>query len=199
MNCPDRPARPPRKTCAVDHSAFAQLGEASDLFDSGHIAPALRIATRLLSRDPKHVPALELVARCHWSDDDYTQVLRVASRLIRLNPGEPGYRIMQAMAYQAMGHFALAVRTLKQCQEETTRPDALARVRRMLDHLDDAQAQALSNLRRWNSNFAKQYDRNPGSACAEFGLEFSCEERDTNHSGELTKETAQATFGVGRA
>lgn len=62
-----------------------------------------------LEKDPDHLGALETLAQAQWFICKYDDVISTTSRLLRLNPSEPGYRYTRGMAHLSKGELSLAV------------------------------------------------------------------------------------------
>lgn len=166
----DQPARPPeRRTCAGGPS----LAELTHLLERGEVAQAIRKGRSAVRRDPTNVALLEVLARAQWAGCRYEDVLQTTHSLIRLLPSEPGYRLLQAMAYQAMGRFAVAVVTLRQCLDEASSPAIRIRAEQMIADLEGIQTEAVSRLRAVDPTFDRAYLADPESACRERGFELS--------------------------
>lgn len=69
---------------------------------------ALEKCQRMLSVDPDHLGALETLAQAQWHGGQFNAVIATTSRLLRLNPCEPGYRYTRGMAHLSKGELALA-------------------------------------------------------------------------------------------
>lgn len=166
----DQPARPlERRTCAGGPS----LAELTLLLERGEIAQAIRKGRSAVRRDPSNVALLELLARGLWAASRYEDVLQTTHSLIRLLPSEPGYRLLQAMCYQAMGRFAMAVLTLRQCLDETPSPAIRVRAEQMIADLEGIQTDAVQRLRTLEPAFDREYQTDPESACRARGFELS--------------------------
>ena len=59
----------------------------------------------LLKRDPDHLGALEVSAQAQWFAGEYLEVIRTTTRLLKLNPLEPGYRYTRGMSYLSLGEL----------------------------------------------------------------------------------------------
>jgi|GEM_PF-5827390 len=68
----------------------------------------LETCQKMLRIDPDHLGALETLAQAQWFDGQYDAVIATTSRLLRLNPSEPGYRYTRGMAYLSNGSLNLA-------------------------------------------------------------------------------------------
>lgn len=68
----------------------------------------LETCQRTLSTDPDHLGALETLAQAQWFSGQFDAVITTTSRLLRLNPSEPGYRYTRGMAHLSKGSLTQA-------------------------------------------------------------------------------------------
>ncbi|MBS1707127.1 MAG: hypothetical protein JSS65_00235 [Armatimonadetes bacterium] len=61
-----------------------------------------------LAHDPDHLGALETIAQAQWFGGEFDDVILTTTRLLRLNPHEPGYRYTRGMARLSRGDLAHA-------------------------------------------------------------------------------------------
>src|SRR5580700_1569148 len=87
------------------------LCQAQVAFRAGNLVEAQRLALDLLTEDDSHVGALELLAKAQWQSGVYDELLQTLSRLIRLNPYEPGYHALKGAALQCLGRYDDAIRS----------------------------------------------------------------------------------------
>lgn len=66
---------------------------------------ALKECREVLQRDPDHLGALETMAQALWQGGLYADVITTTTRLLRLNPHEPGYRYTRGMAHLSRGEL----------------------------------------------------------------------------------------------
>ena len=69
---------------------------------------AMETSQRMLRTDPDHLGALEVLAQAQWFGGQFDAVISTTSRLLRLNPLEPGYRYTRGMAHLSKGELSLA-------------------------------------------------------------------------------------------
>lgn len=69
---------------------------------------ALKSCERLLQSDPDHLGALETLAQAQWFSGHFDDVIATTTRLLKLNPSEPGYRYTRGMAHLSKGELARA-------------------------------------------------------------------------------------------
>lgn len=69
---------------------------------------ALANCLEVLSTDPDHLGALEILAQAQWYGGEFEAVIQTTSRLLRLNPLEPGYRYTRGMALLSRGELVRA-------------------------------------------------------------------------------------------
>jgi tetratricopeptide (TPR) repeat protein len=83
---------------------------------------AARSCRLVLRDDPDHLGALETLAQAQWFCGDYRAVIETTTRLLRLNPSEPGYRYTRGMAHLSRGELSRAredfVAAIAQSQDE---------------------------------------------------------------------------------
>ncbi len=82
------------------------LLEAGIMVQSYDWEGALDACSRVLRVDPDHVGALEVQAQALWFGGRFSDVVRVTTRLLHLNPYEPGYRYTRGMANLSLGDLA---------------------------------------------------------------------------------------------
>lgn len=130
---------------------------------------AERLARQVLSKDHSHIAALELLAKALWQQNGFVELISVTKRLIRLDPYEPGYRLLLGAAYQCTGRYGDATRAYAAIPEQSpehNRSSALvAELRRWQESL-------VNTLLREDSTFRLEYERDPKRACASRGFEF---------------------------
>jgi hypothetical protein len=150
-------------------SVAALLARAEAALSNRDALEAERIARRVLRTDARHVAALEVLARAQWQQNRFEDLIASTTRLIRLDPYEPGYRLLQGAAYQCLGRFGDATRAYASIP-----PDVPEHSRSM---------QLVSELRQWQSSlvstlldedpvFRAEYARDPRGACQSRGFEF---------------------------
>lgn len=87
---------------------------------------------RALRRDPRDLGALEEMAHALWQGERYDEVIRVTTRLLRLNPYEPGYRYARGLAALARGDLGASVKDLRMALDQSDCPDFRDKVREVL-------------------------------------------------------------------
>lgn len=174
MKQTDLPAPRSRSTSGAGGPTSSDaLAQASSALENGDFRSAIRFAQKALRGRRDALPVLEVLARARWLACDYSGVLRVTKRLIALNPSEPGYRILQAMALRGLGQFSLAIAALRRCLAETTSHEARSKALGMLDELDAIQCGAIRRLHDADPTFRRAYDRDPEGTCRSLGFELS--------------------------
>ncbi len=91
---------------------------------------------RTLRHDPDHLGALEVLAQAQWFGGMYDAVISTTSRLLRLNPCEPGYRYTRGMAYLSIGNLAGAYEDFTTAIAQSDKPEFRAQVSSTLDALE---------------------------------------------------------------
>jgi tetratricopeptide (TPR) repeat protein len=100
---------------------------------------ALESCEEVLKNDPEHVGALEVMAQALWFGGKFDQVIRTTSRLLLLNPLEPGYRYTRGMAYLSEGALTLAAEDFRLAIKQTNDPEFREQVANALKAVVDWQ------------------------------------------------------------
>jgi tetratricopeptide (TPR) repeat protein len=132
----------------------------------GDIDRARTLAKRVLARDRDHLGALEVLASAQWRAGECDEVLRTTSRLIQLNPYEPGYFALKGSALQSLGRYGEAAQCLARATELPDMADALR-------ELESWQATLIRELLRSDPVFKAAYAQDPESCCARHGFVFA--------------------------
>ena len=146
------------------------LDHASSLLKFSRYPEAREVARKIVSEDPKHVGALEILAKALWQCSEYNEVLLVLRRLIVVNPYEPGYRALQGAALQCLGRYGEAARAFAQSSELPSSQEAL-------DELRSWQAGLVQEMLKADPVFQAHYLRDPMDACLCRGFDFVEDER----------------------
>jgi tetratricopeptide (TPR) repeat protein len=150
----------------------AMLQRAQMSLGMGHWPEARSEAAEILRHDPDHVGALEVLAKALWQGAEFSPLLEVLRRLIRLNPYEPGYFSLQGAVLQAIGRYGEAVeayeRSLSALPLEAAQP-----IRRTLSELQEWQASLVAQLLGEDAVFRADYARAPLKACRAKGFGFA--------------------------
>lgn len=157
------------------HRVQRLLGTGVGHLDNANYAQAASAAREILARDPNHLGGLELLARAQWRAGEFEFALDSLRHLIRLNPYEPGYHYMCAVALQSLGHYGEAVRAFGRCMESGASPlieTAAASIR----DLEDWQESVIADLLRSDQGFQREYAADPMSACKNRGFAFAAED-----------------------
>lgn len=88
---------------------------------------------QVLQSDPDHLGALEVLAQAQWFGGQFEDVIRTTSRLLRLNPLEPGYRYTRGMALMSRGDLAQAIEDFRYALTQSKNADFRAQVASSLD------------------------------------------------------------------
>lgn len=99
---------------------------------------ALETCESTLRNDPDNLGALEVLAQAQWFGCQYAAVVTTTSRLLRLNPSEPGYRYTRGMAHLSLGDLLLAYEDFQTALAQSNNQDFRAQV-----------AESLAALERW--------------------------------------------------
>lgn len=112
----------------------------------------------VLRDDPDHLGALETLAQAQWFCGHYQAVIATTTRLLRLNPSEPGYRYTRGMAHLSRGELSRAredfVAAISQSQDEG--------FRRQVGHSLAAVEQWMMDLAPQRSRFGQPFTSNLG-------------------------------------
>ncbi|MDK3161028.1 hypothetical protein QPK87_31390 [Kamptonema cortianum] len=97
---------------------------------------ALESCQRILQFDPNHIGALETLAQAQWQGGQFENVVRTTSKLLQLNPYEPGYRYTRGMAYTGLGRLTLAAQDFRTAMDQSHDPRFLSQVAHSLDAVE---------------------------------------------------------------
>ena len=96
----------------------------------------LESCRQILEKDPNHLGALEISAQALWYEENFEEVIKVTTRLIRLNPHEPGYRYTRGMAHLSVKNLKSAETDFKQALLQSQDFHFCEQVRRSLNALE---------------------------------------------------------------
>ncbi len=134
---------------------------------------AARACRTFIRKNPRHLPALEMLVQCQWHLADLEAVIRTAKRLLRLNSYEPGYLLLRGMAYQALGCCGSAGQDFQRAMSESKNPVFRQRVSAAIEILDEWQAELVAQLLALDDAFDIAFSLDPVTACRQRGFEFS--------------------------
>lgn len=97
---------------------------------------AMEVCQQLLARDPEHLGALETLAQAQWFGCQYNKVILTTSKLLRLNPCEPGYRYTRGMAFLSKGDLIKAHEDFQTALIQSNNEAFKAQVTSSLDSLE---------------------------------------------------------------
>lgn len=97
---------------------------------------ALASCQEVLSKDPEHLGALEVLAQAQWYGGQFDNVIDTTSRLLRLNPHEPGYRYTRGMAYVSRGDLLHAMDDFRFALGQSKNPEFRAQVASSLEAVE---------------------------------------------------------------
>jgi len=126
---------------------------------------AARIAEDVLTAEPDHFGALELLAKAQWQAGEHPAMLTTLKRLVAINPYEPGYHYLRGVVMQATGRYGEAAQSF-------ARASALPEARQALEELRSWQGEVVAGLLRDDPVFRAQYIRDAELACAQRGFDF---------------------------
>ncbi len=89
---------------------------------------ALENCLEVLKADPNHLGALEILAQAQWYAGQYEEVIVTTTRLLRLNPLEPGYRYTRGMALLSQGDLKAATVDFRQAMSQSNSPTFCSQV-----------------------------------------------------------------------
>ncbi|MBS1723959.1 MAG: hypothetical protein JSS66_13520 [Armatimonadetes bacterium] len=119
---------------------------------------AMEASQRMLSADPDHLGALEVLAQAQWFGGQYDAVVSTTSRLLRLNPSEPGYRYTRGMAHLSKGDLMLAYEDFTTAIAQSDNAEFRAQV-----------SSSLNALERWITEGVPRTSRFGSPASSPFG------------------------------
>ena len=131
----------------------------------GRHEDAVLAAEEFLQTDPKHLSALEMLAKSLWQLGHMERVVETTRKLIILNPYEPGYHVLQASALQCLGRYGEASRAYMRAGDA---PGA----REAVEELNGWQAGLVADLLATDPVFQAHYAQSPADACAARGFSF---------------------------
>lgn len=146
------------------------LRAAEMAFVSGDPGRALSIAEGIASEDPRHLPALETMARALWKLGDLPRLVAHLDRMIAFNPYEPGYHSLKGAALQSMGCLGDAIRAFSSAVDLSKGCDTSSV--EMLHELRRFQSGLIELLLADDLGFRIAYRRDPVSAARERGFEI---------------------------
>ncbi len=100
----------------------------------------LESCKKVLEHDPEHIGALEISAQALWFEGRYDEVVKTTTRLLMLNPDEPGYRYTRGMALMSMGRLTQATNDFRQALAQSKDQRFLAQVRNALIVIEEFQS-----------------------------------------------------------
>jgi tetratricopeptide (TPR) repeat protein len=150
-------------------AANSQLLRRADLIlKSGSPAESKELLKIILDSDPLHVGALETRAKAQWNLGEHEGVLTTVSRLLQINPYEPGYHLLRGNSLRQLGRYGEALRSFVRAGDSQGAAEAV-------EELSALQLSFLRRLLELDPVFRARYAQNPEEACAVKGLEFGSE------------------------
>jgi hypothetical protein len=136
----------------------------------------------VLSESQDHLGALEVQARLLWKLQDFRGVVKTTSKLITLNPYEPGYHSLRGMALRGLGLYGEAAKSLARD------PNAV----QQLQDLEGLQASLVKDTLLHDPVFAAKYAKDPVKALTEKGFYFKEREAALAWVAQQTKPSSGA-------
>ena len=136
----------------------AELHLAKDMW-----VDTIRTCNTVLVQDRDHVGALELLAKAQWKGTQNRELLQTLSRLIALNPYEPGYHALKGAAHQALREFESALACYERAADCTD-------VAGLAAQLQESQQKVIQQLVQEDPVFRVRYSRDPNHACRRAGF-----------------------------
>ena len=127
---------------------------------AGDAPRARNLARRVLSRDPEHLGAWELLGRAALRLGEPQEALDAAGRLLALNPYDPGYHSLRGLAMRDLGRYAEGAGELAR--------DPMAGI--ALGGLAVEQERVVADLVRTDPRFARRYAAAPARTLSEEGF-----------------------------
>ena len=122
----------------------------------------LESCKKVLEHDPEHIGALEVAAQALWFEGKYSDVVKTTSRLLMLNPDEPGYRYTRGMALMSMGKLSQASEDFRQALRQSKDQRFVAQVRNALIVIEEFQSGWVGHRQRLKAiKLARQFS-DPG-------------------------------------
>jgi hypothetical protein len=143
----------------------------------GNVNGAMSFAKDALRGDPRHVGALEVLAKAQWQTSLCDDLIHTLYRLIELNPYEPGYHSLLAGAFQSLGRCGDAVKAYIRAVDL-----GLPRSEEMDATLEDLkiwQGSLVTELLLVDEVFKAAFNQDPAKACADRGFDFAVEPETT--------------------
>lgn len=147
------------------------LDRAERALNRGEAGRALADVTKLLTRDSRHLGALEVLAKAQWATGQYADLQGTLDRLVTLNPYEPGYHALRGAVCQQLGRCGEAIRAYRRAVEQDR--SWASRVSDAVRELESLQAGLIADLHREDPVFRAAYRRDPVAACRQRGFEVT--------------------------
>lgn len=109
-----------------------EAGDMRMMLDACDWQSAIDGCREILDADPDHLGALEVLAQAQWFGGEFDAVVRTTSRMLRLNPLEPGYRYTRGMALLSKGDLLGAAEDFRNALAQSTHERFKAQVREAL-------------------------------------------------------------------
>ncbi len=142
-----------------------RLRQADAALRAGHSEHAASLASEILTKDAKHLGAIETYAKSLWRSSRFAEVVAATDRLLALNPYEPGYHALRGAALQALGRYGEAVECFNRSRDLPGSVDALR-------ELQIWQAGLLAELLNSDPVFKASYAQDAQKACEARGFRF---------------------------
>jgi tetratricopeptide (TPR) repeat protein len=168
MNIADSQPKNILKDAASSEPISSILRKAEAALKTSHPQESTDMIQMVLRQDPTHVGALELLAKAQWQLNRYSTLLETLPVLIRINPYEPGYYMLQANALRNLGRYGESLRSFVRAGETEGAMEAVA-------ELSALQSDLVIHLLSHDPIFKAQYAQDPERACAGRGFEFGSE------------------------
>lgn len=149
-----------------------------------------------LKADPENLSLLEDLARAQWFLQDIEPLLRTVQRMIRLNPVQGGYHLLQGMAHSVNGQFAKAQTSYRQALALAPQPTFAQHVEEQIEVLDARQLGMISLLMEFDTAFRRRIDLDSAGTLLEHGF---CLSKPYLGSQSLQKIPTACALGQGRS
>lgn len=123
-----------------------QDGKARTMLRNDNWQGAAQNCLEVLQGDPEHLGALEVLAQAQWYGGQFDQVIQTTSRLLRLNPHEPGYRYTRGMAHISKGELLAALEDFREALRQSNNPEFQAQVSDTLEAVEAWSEEAMLNV-----------------------------------------------------
>ena len=153
---------------------------------TGDLEAAEARCKHILSLDPGHLPALEVLAKTLWRRENYGDLLSTLRAMIGLNPYEPSYHSLLATALVCLNRYSEAASAFQRAENDP-------QCRELQVAVEAWQANVIKQSLQHDLEFRAEFSRDAESACQKRGLHF---DGDAGLGDWSFRETAQPRASV---